>query len=222
VKQHSTTIVRPLRHAAALIPHEPRHALRQAVQRVDLVDQMRAEIVNRPIPRRFLDFPGVGGRVRAVAIEVRFEFRDVAQLTRRKNRLEGDEIRVPATVLVHGQFLARLRGEGAEFGGFRGGGDEGLLDDDVFAGLQGGLDHGVVRPGDAGDDDDVYAFVGEGLVDVAVGLCAGVVGFGVVVWFRGALDDGVEFVEGWEGEDEGDVEDFGAVGGYVSRCCCLI
>jgi hypothetical protein len=56
---------------------------------------------------------------------------------------------------------------------------------------------------------------------VAVGLCAGVVGFSVVVWFWGALDDGVEFVEGWEGEDEGDVEDFGAVGGYVSRCCCF-
>jgi hypothetical protein len=115
-----------------------------------------------------------------------------------------------------------LRGDSAEFGGFRGGGDEGLLDYDVFAGLEGGLDHGEVRVGDAGDDDDVHGGVGEGLVDVAVGLCAGVVGFGVIVWFGGALDDGVDSVEGWEGEDEGDVEDFGAGGCFVSCCCCCL
>jgi hypothetical protein len=66
--------------------------------------------------------------------------------------------------------------------------------------------------GGAGDDDDVDAWVCEGLVDGAVGFGARVVGFGVVGWFRGALDDAVEVVEGWEGEDEGDVEDFGAVG----------
>ena len=130
--------------------------------------------------------------------------------------MEGDEIGVPAAVLVHGEFLAGFLGDGAELGGFGGGGDEGLLDDDVFACLQGGFDHGEVGFWDAGDDDDVDLVVLEGLVDVAVGGCAGVVLSGVVVWFRGALDDAVEFVEGWEGEDEGDVEDFGAVDGVLA------
>ena len=51
---------------------------------------------------------------------------------------------------------------------------------------------------------------------MAVGGCAGVVGFGVVVWFRGALDDAVEFEQVGEGEDEGDVEDFGAVDGVLA------
>jgi len=46
---------------------------------------------------------------------------------------------------------------------------------------------------------------------VAVGPRAGMVFGGVIVGFGGALDDAVDFVEIWEGEDEGDVEDFGAV-----------
>jgi hypothetical protein len=73
--------------------------------------------------------------------------------------------------------------------------------------------------GDAGDDDDVYGGVCEGFVDVAVGFGARVVFFGIVVWFRGALDDAVEVVEVGESEDEGDVEDFGAGDGCQSCCC---
>lgn len=65
--------------------------------------------------------------------------------------------------------------------------------------------------GDAGDDYNVYGFVREGFVEVAVGFGARVVLFRVIVWFGGTLNDAVDFVEIWEGEDEGDVEDFGAV-----------
>jgi hypothetical protein len=39
----------------------------------------------------------------------------------------------------------------------------------------------------------------------------------VVVGFGGALDDAVDFVDVWEGEDEGDVEDFGAGDGVSFR-----
>jgi len=58
-----------------------------------------------------------------------------------------------------------------------------------------------VGRGDAGYDYDVYRGVLEGLVYVAVRFGAGVVFRGVVVRFGGALDDAVDFVEVWEGED---------------------
>lgn len=64
--------------------------------------------------------------------------------------------------------------------------------------------------GDAGDDDDVNVFVGEGLVDAAVGLGARVVLLGIVSGLRGALDDAMELIEVGQGENEGNVEDFGA------------
>jgi hypothetical protein len=72
-----------------------------------------------------------------------------------------------------------------------------------------------VRLWDAGDDDNVYLVILEGFVDVAVGFGARVVLFGIVVWFRGALDDAIEFVSFREGEDEGDVEDFSAVNRWL-------
>jgi hypothetical protein len=65
--------------------------------------------------------------------------------------------------------------------------------------------------GDTGDDYHVYVGILEGLVDAAVGFGAGVVFLCVVVGLRRALDDAVDFVDVWEGSDEGDVEDFGAV-----------
>jgi len=71
--------------------------------------------------------------------------------------------------------------------------------------------------GDAGDDDDVYGGVLQGLVDAAVGFGAGVVFLGVVVGFGRALDDAVELVNVWESSDERDVEDFSAVGGVSFR-----
>ena len=58
--------------------------------------------------------------------------------------MEGDEIGVPAPVLVDGEFLAGFLGDLAEFGGFGGGGDEGFFDYDVFACEEGGFYHGVV------------------------------------------------------------------------------
>jgi hypothetical protein len=81
--------------------------------------------------------------------------------------------------------------------------------------------------GDAGDDDDVYGGILEGFVDAAVGFGAGVVFLCVVVGFGRALDDAVDFVDVWEGSDEGDVEDFGAfkvldLNGWKTIRYCLL
>ena len=116
-----------------------------------------------------------------MAIEVSLELGDFTQRSRRDDLFESDKVRVPAAVLVHGQLLAALLRDLAQFICFCGGGHERLLHDDVLAGLQGGFAHAKVRLGDAGDDYDFYAVIFEGLVDVSVGFGARVVLFCVVV-----------------------------------------
>jgi hypothetical protein len=135
-----------------------------------------------------------------VAIEVRFEFCQLSERARINDLLERDEIRIPASVLVNGEFLAGLFGDFAELACFSSCRDERLLDDDVLAGFESGLAHAIVGFGDAGDDYDVYIGVLQGFVDAAVGFGAGVVLLCVVGGFGRALDDSVDLVDGGEGE----------------------
>jgi hypothetical protein len=135
-----------------------------------------------------------------VAIEVRFEFRQLSERARINNLLERNEIGIPASVLVDGKFLASLLGNFAELARFSSCRDERLLDDDVLAGFEGGLAHVIVGFGNAGDDHNVYIRVLQGFVDAAVGFGAGVVLLCVVGGFGRALNDSVDFVDRGEGE----------------------
>lgn len=65
--------------------------------------------------------------------------------------------------------------------------------------------------GDAGDDDHVYFAILQCLVDAAVGFGAGVIFLSIVIRLGRTLDDAVDLVDVWEGSDERDVENFGAV-----------
>lgn len=210
MQEHRAAICRAARDAAALVADETGDALRVAEEGVDLVDEVGSEVVDGAIAGCGFEFPAVSGWVGAVAVEMRFELRDVAQRTGGDDLLERHEVGVPAAILVDGEFLAGFLLDLHEFFGFSGGGDEGLFDDDVLACFQGGFAHVEVCFGDAGDDDEVDIFIGEGFVDAAVGFGAWVVLLGVVGGFGRALDDAVEFVDVWEGQDEWYVEDFGA------------
>ena len=146
-----------------------------------------------------------------MAIKVRLKLRDISKRTRRDDLLERNEVRIPSSVLVNSELLARLLRNVAELICFLSSRNERLLNDDVLARLQSGFAHVEVSLRDAGDDKDVYGGILQGFVDATVGFGAGVVFLCVVVGFGRALDDAVELVDVWESPDERDVEDFGAL-----------
>ncbi len=98
-------------------------------------------------------------------------------------------------VLMLGEFHEAMDGG-------RGGG-QGLVDDDVLAGLEGAAGEGFVGVVRGGDDEEVKGRVGEGCLGGAEEACLGVLGVGGVA---GPLYDGGEF-EAWDGADKGAVKD---------------
>lgn len=195
--------------ALALVQQAAADGLGQAEEHVGLVDEVRAQVEEgaAAVGDAQLALP-VGGRVGAVAVKVGVELDDAAELALLDEVLGEQEIGVPAAVLVHADELARLGGDVGQLLGLGGRGHEGLLGEDVLAGLKRALGQVEVVVGRGGDDDDVNFGVGDEGERVCVVLEGRVVGRGGVVCLGGALDDGVQG-EGGGCDDEGDVEDFG-------------
>ena len=207
VQQHRARIQQPA-PVVPLVHKKPRDPIRFPEQVHRLVEQVAAEVVDHARARRgglVLPAPRAGDDG-PVAVEVRLELDDAAEGAGADQRGQRGEVGVVAPVLVDGEQAGVGVREGDEGGGLGAGGGEGLFDEDVLLGLEGGAGEGEVGGGWGGDDDEGDGGVGEegvrGRVDVGFRVV-----FGGVV-FRGgvALDDGVE-VEGGYGGDEGDVED---------------
>ncbi len=125
-------------------------ALRRAEQLQGLVEHVRAEVVQQAAARRGRFAPALLD-VGAETVEVRLEAAYAAQRAAAEQRLQGQEIGVPAAVVVNAEHAAVFPGAGDQ--GFRlGAADgEGLVDDHVLAGQQGGVrqgEVGLVRRGD--------------------------------------------------------------------------
>lgn len=199
--------------ALALVEQAAVDGLGQAEERVGLVDEVGSQIKQRAaaLGDTQLALP-VSWGVGAVAVEVGVELEDTTEGARLDEVLGQQEISVPAAVLVHADELPSGLGNIGELLGLGGGGDEGLLGQDVLAGLEGLLGEVEVVVGRGGDDNDIDVGVGDEVVGGSVVLEVGVVGGGGVVGLWGALNDGVQLKAGGCG-DEGDVEDFGGEAG---------
>ena len=144
-----------------------------------------------------------------MAVEMGFELRDTAETVFGDQSREGQEIDVPAAVLIDGQQDVMGLGKGDQGAGFGGGRGEWLLDDDVFARFDGGGAQGKVGGGWGGDDDEGDGEVGEDGIKGAVNFYGGMSGRWVVFLVGGALENGMEIEGLGIGEEKGDVEDFG-------------
>jgi len=99
-----------------------------------------------------------------VSVEVRFEFYDAAQRAVVEQRLEGQEVGVPAAVLVDCEQDVVVFGELAEVLGFGRCGREWLFDEDVFACAHSLGGEGGVGVRGCCEDYDVDVFVCEEVV----------------------------------------------------------
>ena len=196
-----------------VVLEEPRHALRHPKQHNKLIEQVRAEVVNRATRSARLEFPRrrlCGWRVDAPPVEARVDVDQAAQGSGVEKSAESEEIAVPAPVLVHGEDESLVSCELGKLQRFGRGGHEGLFADDVFACLEGRFDLFVVRVWRGGYDDEVDG--GGGGVGEHGGVGGPVKKVGVVGWRgvgggRGALDDAEEGEEGRKGDEEGGMED---------------
>lgn len=206
----------------ALVEQAAVDGLGQAEEHVGLVDEVGAQVEEgaAALGDAQLALP-VGRGVGAVAVEVGVELEHAAQGARLDEVLGQQEVGVPAAVLVHADELASGLGNVGELLGLGGGGDEGLLGQDMLAGFEGLLGQVEVVVGRGGDDNDIDVGVGDEVVGGSVVLEVGVVGGGGVVGLGGALDDGVQLEAGGCG-DEGDVEDFGGEAGGRERVMLVV
>lgn len=83
------------------------------------------------------------------------EFHDRPKFILLDQLLDRQEIRVPSSILVYADKLPRLLGDVDELLGFRGGWDEGFLDDNVLAGLESGFGEDEVGIGRSCDYNDI-------------------------------------------------------------------
>lgn len=95
----------------------------------DLVHQMGTQVVDGAISRNIVRLPGIGGRIRAMAIEVRLEFSDPAESAVLDAFLEGQEIRIPPSVLIDREKDTLRFGQVRQFLCFDRCWREGLFDD---------------------------------------------------------------------------------------------
>src|SRR5579875_3948710 len=100
----------------------------------------------------------------AVAADERLHMEDLANRPRTHDLLNGQEIGVPAAVLVDGECQHALLCEANEVVGLSGGEAEGLLDDDMLPGEQQLARQGGVGVGWRTDDGDLYRLVGEDII----------------------------------------------------------
>lgn len=194
---------------AALGQETAMHGLGHAKQHIGLVDEVGAEVVEdgAALGNAHGALPvGRGGGL--VAVKVGVELENAAEGVVGEQVADEEEVGVPAAVLVDADEAVAGAGNGDELVGLGGGGDKGLLGEDVLAGFEGGLCEGKVLVGRGGDDDYVDVGVGDEVVGGGVVLGRGVVGGGRVAVLGVALDNGMELELG-EDSDEGDVEDFG-------------
>lgn len=99
-----------------------------------------------------------------MSVEVRFELHDAAQRAVGEQRLEGQEIGVPAAVLVDCEQKVVFARDLTEVLGFGRCGREWLFDEDVFAGKHGLGCEGGVGVGSCCEYYDVNVFVCEEVV----------------------------------------------------------
>ena len=171
-----------------------------------LIDEVGAEVEEHAVGGVGGLLPGVLARGGAEAVEVRLEGDEAADGGLGEEFFDGKEVTVPTAVVEGDDEQTVLFGEGGELEGLGAGGGEGLVDDDVLAGLERARGESEMRLVGRGDDDEGDGLVGEQIVDIAVDT-DGWVGFGSLV--ARALHDGDEAQSG-DGADERRVEDAAA------------
>ena len=90
-----------------------------------------------------------------MTVEVRLKLSDVAQGAVSNDLSQGQEVRIPSTILVDCEQFPSASGYLNQLSSLCSGRDERLLHDNVFAGLKCCLAHFEMGFGNTGDDDNV-------------------------------------------------------------------
>jgi len=117
--------------------HAGGYGLRLAEDGEGLIDEVRAEIPEHAVGRIARFFPGVFAGCGAVTVEVGLECDEPAEGALGKNLANGEEVAIPAAVVEGNDVEALAVGEIDKVVRLLAGWSEGLVDDDVFAGVEG-------------------------------------------------------------------------------------
>ncbi len=154
------------RGAVALDANVGGNGLRRSEQHQCLVEQVCAEVEPDAGAGQRLFTPCARPQLGTEAIEVGFEHRHSAEGTLRQQRSQRHEVSHVPAVLVDRQYPALRGTELDKLVGFRHGGREWFVDDDVASGLEALLRDRMVRRIGCGDDDQIHG-PGEQLIDAA-------------------------------------------------------
>ncbi|MNS72212.1 hypothetical protein D3C72_1056130 [compost metagenome] len=174
---------------------------RLAEQLHGLVQHVRAQVVQQAATRRAGLAPALAD-LGAEAVEVRFDAGDAAQGALCQQCFQGQEIAIPAPVVVHAEHQLAFFRQRDQALCFNAGNGEGLVDHHVLARLQGRLRQAEMRFVGRGDDDQFDRWIGKQLRGLRI---HGSVRPILVHELRLARGDGRQF-QGIDGGQDGSVE----------------